>query len=163
MLRPPNACIQGGNNLRSVVQRVTRASVQVEGETVGRIGAGLLILFGVGEDDGPSDLDWIIDKIVGLRIFEDEEGKMNRSVQDTGGEILMVSQFTLYGDCRKGKRPSFSTAAPPEQAKGLFEQAVKKVREFGIHVETGVFQAEMQVELVNDGPVTLLIDSEKKF
>lgn len=149
--------------MRSVVQRVTRASVRVEGEAVGKIGAGLLILFGVGEKDGPGDLDWIVDKIVGLRIFEDEEGKMNRSVQDASGEILMVSQFTLYGDCRKGKRPSFSTAAPPEQAKVLFEQAVEKIREYGIQVETGVFQAEMQVELVNDGPVTLLLDSEKKF
>lgn len=149
--------------MRSVVQRVTRASVRVEGETVGKIGTGLLILFGVGENDAPSDLDWMVEKLVGLRIFEDEEGKMNRSVQDASGEILMVSQFTLYGDCRKGKRPSFSTAAPPERAKVLFEQAVEKMREYGIHVETGVFQAQMQVELVNDGPVTLLIDSEKKF
>jgi D-aminoacyl-tRNA deacylase len=149
--------------LRSVVQRVTRAAVRVEGETVGKIDLGLLVLFGVGEKDGSADLDWMVDKIVGLRIFEDEEGKMNRSILDAGGEILMVSQFTLYGDCRKGKRPSFSTAAPPEQAKILFEQAVEKVREHGIHVETGVFQAEMQVELVNDGPVTLLLDSEKKF
>lgn len=149
--------------MRCVVQRVTRASVRVEGETVGKIGAGLLILFGVGEKDAPSDLDWMVEKIVGLRIFEDEEGKMNRSVQEAGGEMLLVSQFTLYGDCRKGKRPSFSSAAPPEQAKVLFEQAVEKVREYGIHVETGVFQAQMQVELVNDGPVTLLIDSEKKF
>lgn len=159
----PNECIQEGNKLRSVVQRVTRASVRVEGETVGKIGAGLLILFGVGENDAPSDLEWMVEKIVGLRIFEDDEGKMNRSVQDSSGEILMVSQFTLYGDCRKGKRPSFSTAAPPEQAKVLFEQAVEKVRAYGIRVETGVFQADMQVELVNDGPVTLLIDSEKKF
>lgn len=149
--------------MRSVVQRVTRASVRVEGETVGKIGPGLLVLFGVGENDGPLDLDWMVDKIIGLRIFEDEDGKMNRSIQDSDGEILMVSQFTLYGDCRKGKRPSFSTAARPEEAKALFEQAVEGVREHGIHVETGVFQAEMQVELINDGPVTLLLDSEKKF
>lgn len=149
--------------MRCVVQRVTRACVRVNGETVGKIGKGLLILWGVGDKDGSSDLQWMVDKVVGLRIFEDEEGKMNRSVLDVGGEILMVSQFTLYGDCRKGKRPSFSTAAPPEEAKALFEQAVEKVREHGIHVETGVFQAEMQVELVNDGPVTLLLDSEKTF
>lgn len=163
MFQLSNVCIQEESKLRSVVQRVSQASVCVEGETVGKIGPGLLILFGVGENDGPSDLDWMIDKIVGLRIFEDEEGKMNRSVQDAGGEVLLVSQFTLYGDCRKGKRPSFSTAAPPEKAKALFEEAVEKVGTYGIHVETGIFQAEMQVELVNDGPVTLLIDSEKKF
>lgn len=149
--------------MRSVVQRVTHASVTVEGEVVGKIGAGLLILFGVGQGDGEPDLDWMVDKIIGLRIFEDEEGKMNRSVQDVGGEILMVSQFTLYGDCRKGKRPSFSSAAPPEAAKALFEHAVQKIRAYGLHVETGIFQAEMQVALVNDGPVTLLLDSEKKF
>ncbi|WP_019850942.1 D-aminoacyl-tRNA deacylase [Desulfitobacterium sp. PCE1] len=149
--------------MRSVVQRVTQASVTVEGEIVGRIGAGLLVLFGVGQGDTVSDLDWMVDKIVGLRLFEDEEGKMNRSIQDVGGEILMVSQFTLYGDCRKGKRPSFSTAAPPEMAKNLFQQAVEKMRGYGLHVETGIFQAEMQVALVNDGPVTLLIDSEKNF
>lgn len=149
--------------MRSVVQRVTRASVTVEGEIVGKIGNGLLIFFGVGQGDELSDLDWIVEKIIGLRIFEDEEGKMNRSVQDVSGKILMVSQFTLYGDCRKGKRPSFSTAAPPEVAKALFDQAVEKMRGYGIHVETGIFQAEMQVELVNDGPVTLLLDSKKNF
>lgn len=149
--------------MRSVVQRVTQASVTVEGEVVGRIGAGLLVLFGVGRGDTEADLNWMVDKIAGLRLFEDGEGKMNRSVQDVGGEILMVSQFTLYGDCRKGKRPSFSTAAPPETAGELFQQAVAKMRDYGLHVETGVFQAEMQVALVNDGPVTLLIDSEKNF
>ncbi|SHN78886.1 D-aminoacyl-tRNA deacylase [Desulfitobacterium chlororespirans] len=149
--------------MRSVVQRVTQASVTVEGEVVGRIGAGLLVLFGVGQGDTEADLSWMMDKIAGLRLFEDEEGKMNRSVQDVGGEILMVSQFTLYGDCRKGKRPSFSTAAPPEMARELFQQAVAKMRSYGLHVETGVFQAEMQVALVNDGPVTLLIDSAKNF
>lgn len=149
--------------MRSVVQRVTQASVTVEGEVVGRIGAGLLVLFGVGQGDTESDLNWMAEKIAGLRLFEDEEGKMNRSVQDVGGEILMVSQFTLYGDCRKGKRPSFSTAAPPEMARELFQQAVAKMSSYGLHVETGVFQAEMQVALVNDGPVTLLLDSEKNF
>ncbi len=149
--------------MRSVVQRVTQASVTVEGEVVGRIGAGLLVFFGVGQGDTEADLNWMVDKIAGLRLFEDGEGKMNRSVQDVGGEILMVSQFTLYGDCRKGKRPSFSTAAPPETAGELFQQAVAKMRGYGLHVETGVFQAEMQVTLVNDGPVTLLIDSEKNF
>jgi D-tyrosyl-tRNA(Tyr) deacylase len=146
-----------------VVQRVKRASVSVDGKVVGRIEAGLLILLGVGEKDSAGDLEWMVDKLIGLRIFEDEEGKMNRSIQDMGGQILLVSQFTLYGDCRKGKRPSFSTAAPPELAKALYEQAADKIRAYGIPVETGVFQAEMQVELVNDGPVTMLLDSEKMF
>lgn len=149
--------------MRCVVQRVTRASVRVDEKVVGQIGAGLLVLWGIGENDGPNDLEWMVDKVTGLRIFEDEDGKMNRSIVDVNGEILMVSQFTLYGDCRKGKRPSFSTAAPPEEAKILFDQAVEKMRNCGLHVETGIFQAEMQVELVNDGPVTLLLDSEKKF
>ena len=149
--------------MRSVVQRVSQASVTVDGEVVGRIGKGLLVLLGVGQSDKASDMDWMVDKIVGLRIFEDAEGKMNQSILDVGGEILMVSQFTLYGDCRKGKRPSFSSAAPPDEAKLLFEQAVEKTRSYGLKVETGVFQAEMQVALVNDGPVTILLDSEKNF
>ncbi|MDR3586509.1 MAG: D-aminoacyl-tRNA deacylase [Desulfosporosinus sp.] len=149
--------------MRSVVQRVKRASVSVNGENVGKISAGLLILLAVGQEDREDDLTWMVDKLVGLRIFEDEEGKMNRSVQDVGGEILMVSQFTLYGDCRSGKRPSFKTAAPPEQAKALYERVVAGIRNHGLKVETGVFQAQMDVELINDGPVTLLLDSEKKF
>jgi len=149
--------------MRSVVQRVKRAAVVVNGETVGRISAGLLILLAVGQEDGEDDLTWMVDKLVGLRIFEDEDGKMNRSVLDVSGEILMVSQFTLYGDCRSGKRPSFTTAAPPEQAKALYERAVESIRSRGMKVETGIFQAQMDVELINDGPVTLLIDSEKKF
>lgn len=149
--------------MRSVVQRVKKASVSVGGETVGKISAGLLVLLAVGQEDNEADLMWMVDKIVGLRIFEDQAGKMNRSVQDVGGEILMVSQFTLYGDCRSGKRPSFTAAAPPELAKILFDRAVEAVRSCGLKAETGVFQAEMQVELVNDGPVTLLLDSEKKF
>ena len=149
--------------MRSVVQRVKGASVSVNGENVGKISAGLLILLAVGLEDGEDDLTWMVDKLVGLRIFEDEEGKMNRSVQDVGGEILMVSQFTLYGDCRSGKRPSFTTAAPPERAKALYERTVEKIRSHGLKVETGIFQAQMDVELINDGPVTLLLDSEKKF
>ncbi len=149
--------------MRSVVQRVKRASVIVKGETVGEISAGLLVLLAVGQGDQEKDVTWMVDKLVGLRIFEDEEGKMNRSVIDVGGEILIVSQFTLYGDCRSGKRPSFKTAAPPERAKALFEQIVETTRSRGLKVETGVFQAEMDVELINNGPVTLLLDSEKKF
>ncbi|EGW40378.1 D-aminoacyl-tRNA deacylase [Desulfosporosinus sp. OT] len=149
--------------MRSVVQRVKSASVSVNGARVGEISAGLLILLGVGQEDGESDINWMVDKLVGLRIFEDQEGKMNRSVQDVSGEILMVSQFTLYGDCRSGKRPSFTTAAAPEQAKALYERTVEKIRSHGLKVETGIFQAQMDVELINDGPVTLLIDSEKKF
>ena len=149
--------------MRSVIQRVKRASVVVHGETVGQISAGLLVLLAVGQEDSTSDLSWMVDKLVGLRIFEDEDGKMNQSVQDVNGEILLVSQFTLYGDCRKGKRPSFSSAAPPEQAKKMFEQSVEAILSYGLKVETGVFQAEMDVELINDGPVTILLDSKKKF
>lgn len=149
--------------MRSVVQRVKRASVTVKGENVGEISAGLLVLLAVGQDDGEDALTWMVDKLVGLRIFEDEEGKMNRSVQEVGGEILVVSQFTLYGDCRSGKRPSFTTAASPERAKAMYERFVEVIRSRGLKVETGVFQAEMDVELINDGPVTLLLDSEKKF
>lgn len=149
--------------MRSVVQRVKRASVSVDGECMGKISAGLLILLAVGQEDGETDLTWMVDKLIGLRIFEDKEGKMNRSVQEAGGEILMVSQFTLYGDCRSGKRPSFKTAAPPERGKALYERAVEVIRSHGLKVETGVFQAHMEVELINDGPVTILLDSEKKF
>lgn len=149
--------------MRSVIQRVKRASVSVQGETVGQISAGLLVLLAIGQEDGTDDLTWMVDKLVGLRIFEDEEGKMNRSVLDRGGQILVVSQFTLYGDCRKGKRPSFSLAASPEQAKEMFERCVEAIRGYGLKVETGVFQAEMDVELINDGPVTILLDSKKKF
>lgn len=149
--------------MRSVVQRVKRASVIVNGETVGEISAGLLVLLAVGQDDQEEDVTWMVDKLVGLRIFEDEVGKLNRSVQDVGGDILMVSQFTLYGDCRSGKRPSFTTAAPPERAKALFERIIEATRSRGLKVETGVFQADMDVELINNGPVTLLLDSDKKF
>lgn len=149
--------------MRSVVQRVSQASVRVKGELVGEIGKGFLVLLGVGENDASQDVDWMVDKIIGLRIFEDEDEKMNRSIVEENGEILLVSQFTLYGDCRKGKRPSFSSAAQPERAKALFEEAVTKIKVKGVPVETGVFQADMKVELVNDGPVTLLLDSEKTF
>ncbi|KUO74028.1 MAG: D-tyrosyl-tRNA(Tyr) deacylase [Desulfosporosinus sp. BRH_c37] len=149
--------------MRSVIQRVKRASVTVNGEKVGEISAGLLVLLGFRSEDGENDLNWMVDKLVGLRIFEDGEGKMNRSVLEVGGEILAVSQFTLYGDCRSGKRPSFTDAAPPEPAKVLYERSVEALRSYGMKVETGVFQALMDVELINDGPVTLLLDSEKKF
>jgi D-tyrosyl-tRNA(Tyr) deacylase len=149
--------------MRSVIQRVKNASVSVDGKTVGEITAGLLVLLAVGQEDSAADMTWMVDKLVGLRIFEDEEGKMNRSVLEVGGEILMISQFTLYGDCRKGKRPSFISAAPPELAKHLFEQTVEETRKRGVKVETGVFQAEMEVSLINHGPVTIMLDSEKKF
>lgn len=149
--------------MRSVVQRVKQASVSVEGQIVGKISAGLLVLLAVGQEDEAKEISWMVDKIIGLRIFEDEEGKMNRSVQEVGGEILLVSQFTLYGDCRKGKRPSFIAAAVPEKAKLLFEQTVEETRRRGVKVATGLFQAEMEVALINHGPVTILLDSEKKF
>lgn len=149
--------------MRSVVQRVHRASVRVHGEIAGEIPAGLLVLLGVGLNDGDADIAWMVDKLSGLRIFEDAVGKMNRSVLDIGGEILLVSQFTLYGDCRSGKRPSFTAASPPDTAKALFEQVAEGLRGRGLNVETGVFQAEMEVELVNHGPVTILLDSEKTF
>ena len=149
--------------MRAVVQRVSRASVNVGGAIAGEIGIGLLVLLGVGQEDQPSDADYLAEKIVGLRIFEDEEEKMNRSVIDVGGAILAVSQFTLYGDVRRGKRPSFDAAAPPEQARELYEYLVKRVRSLGVRCETGVFQATMEVELVNSGPVTILIDSKKQF
>ena len=149
--------------MRAVVQRVTSASVTVDGEIVGRIGRGFLVLLGVAQDDGQADVVYTAQKLIGLRVFEDDGGKMNRSLQEVGGAMLIVSQFTLYGDCRKGRRPSFIEAAPPEKADSLYRQVVAEVRGQGIAVETGRFQAQMQVELVNDGPVTLLIDSRKQF
>jgi len=149
--------------MRAVVQRVERASVTVDGQVVGEIASGLLVLLGVSKSDRESDADYLIDKIIGLRIFEDEQGKMNRSVSEVSGAILMVSQFTLYGDVRRGKRPSFDEAARPEEARRLYEYAVAKIRDGGLRCETGEFQAMMKVSLVNDGPVTILLDSEKKF
>ncbi|MFZ0705890.1 MAG: D-aminoacyl-tRNA deacylase [Candidatus Korobacteraceae bacterium] len=149
--------------MRAVVQRVSRATVSVEGSIVGAIDSGLLVLLGVAHGDQNSDADYLAEKIVGLRIFEDDEDKMNRSVVDVSGAILAVSQFTLYGDVRRGKRPSFDAAGRPERARELYEYFVNRVRSLGVRCETGVFQAMMQVELVNSGPVTILIDSKKQF
>jgi D-tyrosyl-tRNA(Tyr) deacylase len=149
--------------MRAVVQRVSRAKVTVGGEIVGEIGIGLLVLLGVGGYDTEASADYLADKIVGLRIFEDDAGKMNRSVAEIGGAVLAVSQFTLYGDVRKGKRPSFDNAARPERARELYERFVERVRASGLRCETGRFQEMMEVELVNDGPVTILLDSEKSF
>jgi D-tyrosyl-tRNA(Tyr) deacylase len=148
--------------MRAVVQRVTQASVDVGGETVGQIGAGLLVLLGVAGDDTAADAQYLVDKITNLRIFDDDEGKMNRSLLDTHGSMLVVPQFTLYGDVRRGRRPSYSDAAEPEKANALYQEFVKRVS-LSIHVETGVFQAMMKVSLVNDGPVTILIDSRKSL
>lgn len=149
--------------MRACVQRVSRASVAVDGEVVGRIGAGLLVLLGISTDDAEADAEYLAEKIATLRIFEDADGKMNAGLAETGGAMLVVSQFTLYGDCRKGRRPSFTAAAPPELAERLYEHFVAQVRGLGIHVETGRFRAMMQVELVNDGPVTMLLESRKGF
>lgn len=149
--------------MRCVIQRVTRASVESEGRLCGEIGKGYMILVGVSVDDTDADLKYMAEKIPNLRIFEDEDGKMNRSILDVGGEILAVSQFTLYGDARGGRRPSFIEAARPEEANRLYEELVALWRESGVQVETGVFRTDMQVSLVNDGPVTILMDSEKNF
>ncbi|WP_305041829.1 D-aminoacyl-tRNA deacylase [Geoalkalibacter sp.] len=149
--------------MRAVVQRVAEARVEVDGQVVGAIGRGLLVLLGVGEGDGAEDLAYLADKIAGLRIFEDEQGKMNLSVTEVGGAVLVVSQFTLYGDCRKGRRPSFTPAAAPETANRLYEEFVARLRIAGLEVATGVFQAHMGVHLLNDGPVTLLLDSRREF
>jgi D-aminoacyl-tRNA deacylase len=137
--------------------------VTVAGNVVGEIGVGLLVLLGVSKTDNEAAADYLVEKIIGLRIFEDAEGKMNLAVQDAGGAVLVVSQFTLYGDVRRGKRPSFDAAARPEEAKRLYEYFVAKVRAAGLHCETGQFQAMMEVELVNSGPVTIMVDSEKAF
>jgi D-aminoacyl-tRNA deacylase len=149
--------------LRAVLQRVTSASVTVDDEQVGAIGPGLLVLLGVEHGDGPADRDYIAAKICELRIFPDADGRMNRSVADVRGGVLVVSQFTLAGDARKGRRPSFDAAAAPSEAKLLYEDVVRAIRETGLTVATGVFQAMMQVALVNDGPVTILLDSHKRF
>jgi D-tyrosyl-tRNA(Tyr) deacylase len=145
--------------MRAVAQRVSRASVEVDGSIVGEIGAGLLVLLGVAKTDTAADADFLAAKIVNLRIFSDDAGKMNRSVLESGGDLLVVSQFTLYGDCRKGRRPSFDDAAPAEQARELYERFVSAARQNGARVATGIFQAHMAVSLVNDGPVTLLVES----
>jgi D-tyrosyl-tRNA(Tyr) deacylase len=149
--------------MRAVVQRVSSASVTVAGEVVGSIGPGLLVLLGVSVDDTQADVIYTAGKVIGLRIFEDADGKMNRSLADAGGAMLVVSQFTLYGDCRQGRRPSFIAAARPEQANALYESFCAEVRGQGIKVETGRFQQHMDVALVNAGPVTLLVDSRKEF
>jgi D-tyrosyl-tRNA(Tyr) deacylase len=149
--------------MRAVVQRVSRASVTVNGQTSGRIQRGLVILLGITHQDRDKDIKWLAEKVVHLRIFEDDKGKMNRSLADIGGEMLIISQFTLFGDCRKGRRPGFSDAAPPEIAEPIYLQFVEEVRGKGIKTATGTFQAEMQVELINDGPVTLILDTEKTF
>ena len=149
--------------MRAVVQRVSEASVTVDGQPVSAIGPGLLVLLGVGKEDAEADADYLADKIVNLRIFEDDAGQMNRSVLDTKGAVLVVSQFTLYGDCRRGRRPGFSQAAPPELASRLYAYFVGRVRDSGAPTEEGVFRAMMDVSLVNQGPVTLLLDSRKAF
>ena len=149
--------------MRSVVQRVTSARVTVDGRVTGEIGAGLLVLLGVEQGDGPPDVQYMVSKIRDLRIFPDEAGKMNQSVLDQQGAVLVVSQFTLSGDARSGRRPSFASAAPPEIARALYEEVVRELKTSGLRVATGEFQAMMQVALVNDGPVTILLDSRKTF
>ena len=145
--------------MRAVIQRVSRAEVRVAGEPVGRIGPGLCVFLGIGKTDGQANVDQLADKIKNLRIFEDENGKMNLSVEEVREEILVVSQFTLYGDCRKGNRPSFSDAAPPDQAEKLYEYFVRRLRGAGLTVATGQFKARMDVTLINDGPVTFIVES----
>jgi D-tyrosyl-tRNA(Tyr) deacylase len=149
--------------MRAVIQRVSRAKVTVEGRPAGEIGAGLLILLGVGGEDDESDAAYLAEKTAGLRIFEDEAGKMNLSLTEIGGAALVVSQFTLFGDVRRGRRPSFDAAAPPALADKLYQQYAEQLRAKGVPVETGVFQAMMKVELANEGPVTILLDSKKLF
>lgn len=149
--------------MRAVVQRVLRGRVTVAGETVGEIGSGFVVLLGVSREDTEADADYLAEKIAGLRVFEDDQGRMNRSLQDVGGAVLAVSQFTLYGDVRRGRRPGFDQAARPEQAEPLYQRFVAQLKARGLTVATGRFQTHMEVELVNDGPVTILVDSEKTF
>ena len=149
--------------MRAVIQRVKSASVKVDGELVSEIGAGLLIFLGIAHDDSETELEYIANKVANLRIFEDADGKMNCSLLDIGGEALVVSQFTLYGDCRKGRRPSFIDAARPEVANALYEQFITALEKLNIPTQGGTFQAMMDVQLVNDGPVTILLDSDKQF
>lgn len=149
--------------MRAILQRVLNASVKVDGQTIGEIGKGLLVFLGVGEGDTENDLKYIADKCIGLRIFSDEEDKMNLSLTDVGGQMLVISQFTLYGDCRKGRRPSFSASMEPVKAKEMYERFIEYIKEAGIKTEHGKFGADMKVELINDGPVTLMLDSTKSF
>ncbi|MFD2169349.1 D-aminoacyl-tRNA deacylase [Tumebacillus lipolyticus] len=149
--------------MRIVVQRVSSGKVTVEGRTTGEIGRGFVLLVGVTHDDTMQDVEYLVDKVINLRVFEDEAGKMNRSVKDIGGALLSVSQFTLYGDCRKGRRPNFMDAAKPDVANQLYEAFNDRARNCGVQVETGEFGAMMDVELVNDGPVTLLLESKRTF
>jgi D-tyrosyl-tRNA(Tyr) deacylase len=149
--------------MRAVIQRVNRALVRVEGKIEGEISRGLLVLLGVGQGDSPREADYLLDKIINLRIFEDAEGKMNLSLLDVGGGLMVISQFTLYADCRKGRRPSFTDASPPEEARKLYDYFVAEAKNRGFKVATGIFQAPMEVELVNFGPVTILLDSSKNF
>ncbi len=149
--------------MRAVVQRVNRARVEVDGRTTGEIGPGMVVLLGVAKTDAEADAAQLAEKIAGLRLFNDDNGKMNRSVEEVGGALLVVSQFTLHGDCRKGRRPSFDRAAPAAQAQALYEKFLHVLRHRGLQVETGVFQAMMEVELVNAGPVTLLVDTDRSF
>jgi D-aminoacyl-tRNA deacylase len=144
--------------MKAVIQRVTSASVEVEGEIVGRISRGILVLLGVEKGDAEAQAEWLAEKIVNLRIFEDQDGKMNRSLQDISGSLLAVSQFTLAGNCTKGRRPSFDTAAPPDEGKRLYDYFVESLKRWELPVETGIFQADMQVSLVNDGPVTFILE-----
>lgn len=149
--------------MRAVVQRVSQARVRVEGKVTGEIGTGLLVLLGVAKSDAAAAAEQLAEKTAGLRLFNDEQGKMNLSLAEVGGAVLAISQFTLYGDCRKGRRPSFDRAAPAEQARALYEEFIAALRRQGARVETGVFQAMMDVELVNDGPVTVLVDTDRRF
>ena len=149
--------------MRAVLQRVTRAQVSVDGEVIGQIGPGLVVLLGVAQGDTQADVDWMAEKVIQLRLFEDAAGKTNLSTKDVAGGLLVISQFTLLADCRNGRRPSFTAAAPPEEANQLYEAFVAACRQSGLPVQTGKFRANMQVELVNDGPVTVMLDSKKTF
>jgi D-tyrosyl-tRNA(Tyr) deacylase len=148
--------------MRLVIQRVKESQVTVNGSTTGSIRSGLLVLIGIAREDTRAEADYMVDKVLGLRIFPDDSGKMNRNIVESGGALLLVSQFTLYGDCRKGRRPSFDRAAPPEAAQNLYEYFVEAARRGAVPVETGIFQASMEVHLVNDGPVTILLDSDDR-
>ncbi len=149
--------------MRAVIQRVSQASVTVNQKKIASIGPGITVLLGIHQDDSDKDLHWLVDKVVHLRIFEDEMGKMNRSLLDTAGEALIVSQFTLYGDCRKGRRPGYSSAAPPKKAEKLYLRFIQEIIKYDVHTASGQFQADMAIQLVNSGPVTLLVDSQKTF